>query len=49
VFESLKKRRDGIYRAVPVPPALIETLVMVHGLRELQARRGYGRGVRLWP
>ena len=23
VFESLKKRRDGIYRAVPVPPTLL--------------------------
>ena len=22
VFESLKKRRDGVYRAVPVPPGL---------------------------
>lgn len=49
VFESLKKRRDGIYRAVPVPPALLETLDMVHGIRELQGKRGKGRGVPLWP
>ena len=49
VFESLKKRRDGIYRSVPVPPALLETLNMVHGIRELQVQRGKGRGVRLWP
>jgi integrase len=49
VFESLKKRRAGIYRAVPVPPALLEALNMVHGVRELQAQRGKGRGVRLWP
>jgi integrase/recombinase XerD len=49
VFESLKKRRRGVYRAVPVPPALLEALDLVHGLRELQARRGRGRGVRLWP
>ncbi len=49
VFESLKKRRTGIYRAVPVPPALLETLNMVHGIRELQSQRGKGRGVRLWP
>ena len=49
VFESLKKRRDGIYRSVPVPPALLETLNMVHGIRELQGQRGKGRGVRLWP
>jgi integrase len=49
IFESLKKRRTGIYRAVPVPPALLEALNMVHGIRELQAQRGKGRGVRLWP
>ncbi len=49
VIESLKKRRTGIFRAVPVPPALLETLNMVHGIRELQARRGKGRGLRLWP
>jgi integrase/recombinase XerD len=49
VFESLKKRRRGLYRAVPVPPALLEALDLVHGLRELHARRGQGRGVRLWP
>ena len=49
VIESLKKRRTGIYRAVPVPPALLDALDMVHGVRELQARRDNGRGVRLWP
>jgi integrase/recombinase XerD len=49
VFESLKKRRRGLYRAVPVPPALLDALDLVHGLRELHARRGQGRGVRLWP
>jgi integrase len=49
VLETLKKRRPGIYRAVPVPPALLEALDLVHGIRELQARRGKGRGVRLWP
>jgi integrase len=26
VFESLKKRRSGVYRAVPVPPELLDTL-----------------------
>ena len=35
VFESLKKRRKGIYRAVPVPPALLETLEAVHDLGAL--------------
>jgi integrase len=49
VFESLKKRRTGIFRSVPVPPALLDTLDMVHGIRELHARRGKGRGARLWP
>ncbi len=49
VFESLKKRRIGVYRAVPVPPALLEALNMVHGIRELHGRRGKGGGVRLWP
>lgn len=48
-IESLKKRRSGIYRSVPVPPALLEALDMVHGVRELHASRSQGRGVRLWP
>ncbi|GAC1526842.1 MAG: hypothetical protein NVS2B16_34990 [Chloroflexota bacterium] len=48
-FESLKKRRTGIYRSVPVPPALLDALDMVHGVRELQSGRGKGRGMRLWP
>jgi integrase len=33
VFESLKKRRTGIFRSVPVPPALLDTIDMVHGIR----------------
>jgi integrase/recombinase XerD len=48
-IESLKKRRTGIYRVVPVPPALLETLDMVHGIREARSRRGKGRSERLWP
>lgn len=48
VFESLKKRRTGIYRAVPVPPALLDALDLVHGIRQLQQGRGSGRNVRLW-
>jgi integrase/recombinase XerD len=32
VFETLKKRRRGIYRAVPVPESMLDTLNMVHGL-----------------
>lgn len=45
VLESLKKRRGGIYRAVPVPSALLEELVMAHSVRELQGKRGHGHGV----
>lgn len=40
VFETLKKRRSGVYRAVPVPPRLLDTLELVHGIRE--ARKGRG-------
>ena len=40
VFETLKKRRSGVYRAVPVPPRLLDTLDLVHGVRE--ARKGRG-------
>ena len=49
VFESLKKQRPGVFRAVPVPPSLLEALNLVHGIRELQARRDKGRGERVWP
>ena len=47
VLESLKKRRRGVYRAVPVPPELLNTLDLVHGLRNAQ-RRGQARAL-LWP
>ena len=47
-FESLKKRRGGIYRSVPVPPPLLDTLDLVHNVREVEARRGRGRKVKLW-
>jgi integrase len=49
IFKTLKTRKDGIFRAVPVPPTLLNTLDMVHGIREAQTRRGKGRGERLWP
>lgn len=45
VFETLKKRRDGVFRAVPVPDSLLDTLNLVHGLRENQKRRDQF----LWP
>lgn len=48
VFESLKKRRRGVFRAVPVPPDFLNRLYLVHDLGTLQARPDRGRGVRLW-
>src|SRR3954464_2253821 len=47
VFESLKKRRKGVFRAVPVPPELLDALDLVHGIREAQ-RRGQAKAL-LWP
>lgn len=47
VFETLKKRRAGVYRAVPVPPDLLDMLDLVHGIREAQ-RRGNAKAL-LWP
>lgn len=38
IFETLKKRRGGIYRAVPASPDLLELLDMVHGIREAHGR-----------
>jgi len=49
VFESLKKRKKGIYRQVPVPPAFLDTLDMVHAVRTAQKRPDRGKGARLWP
>jgi integrase/recombinase XerD len=48
IFESLKKRRRGIYRAVPVPPPFLDMLNMVHNLRAAQKRKDRGKGVYLW-
>ncbi|MDI6029078.1 site-specific integrase [Corticibacterium sp. UT-5YL-CI-8] len=33
VFETLKKRRSGVYREVPVPASLLNTLELVHQIR----------------
>jgi integrase len=49
VFETLKKRRRGIFRAVPVPPDLLDALELVHGITEAQRRPDGGSGRRLWP
>jgi integrase len=44
-FETLKKRRRGVFRAVPVPPDLVTMLDFVHDLRRAQRRKDRGRGV----
>jgi integrase len=49
VFESLKKRRRGVYRPVPVPPELLDTLDMAHGLRQIHKKRGARLDEPLWP
>lgn len=41
VVETLKKRTKGIYRAIPVPDSLLDTLDMVHGL--IEASKGKKR------
>lgn len=48
VFESLKKRRRGVYRAVPVPLPVMDAIDLAHGLREARSARDGGRSVRLW-
>ena len=39
VFESLKKRKKGIFRAVPIPPSLIDALDLVHNIRKKKNSR----------
>jgi integrase len=45
-FESLKKRRRGLFRTVPIPPELATMLDLVFGLRGL---RGPAAKTPLWP
>lgn len=47
VFETLKKRKRGVYRAVPVPDTTLDLLAMVHGLRERKTRQQ--KTAPLWP
>ena len=48
VIESAKKRQTGIYRPIPVPPALLDMLNLVHDIRAAHKRRDRGETVRLW-
>ena len=49
IFETLKKRRKGVYRAVPVPPAVIDAQNLAHAIREAQVGKDGGTGQLLWP
>jgi integrase len=48
VIEYKKKRQGGVYRPVPVPPAFLDTLNMVHDVRAAQKHRDHGKSLRLW-
>jgi integrase/recombinase XerD len=47
VFETLKRRARGVYRAVPVPPELFDLLDTSHRFRETM-KSGEGSTRRLW-
>jgi integrase len=48
VIESLKKRRKGVYRAIPVPPPFLIALDQAHDLSAARRQPGGGIGIRLW-
>ena len=48
ILRSLKKRREDIYRAVPVPHSFLDTINTAHGIREARKKRKKS-DVRLWP
>lgn len=48
VLESLKKRRRGVFRAIPLPDELLAELDRVHGLAGHQGELNV-RNRRLWP
>lgn len=48
MIESLKKRRQGVYRAIPVPRLLLERLESIHELSITQLDPA-SRTKRLWP
>ena len=48
IFESLKKRRLGVFRAIPIPQALVLDLENTHGVRASQRDAKLAQK-RLWP
>jgi len=48
VIESLKKRRRGLYRAIPMPSGVLAELNRVHEVFTARQHAEFGRA-RLWP
>jgi integrase/recombinase XerD len=48
VLESLKKRRRGVFRAIPLPASLLDELACVHHLSDRGSHPDAGSR-RLWP
>jgi integrase/recombinase XerD len=48
VVETLKKRREGVYRSIPASPELLDALRLVHGLGGARRRTRAGNDL-LWP
>jgi integrase/recombinase XerD len=46
---SLKKRKLGVHRQVPVPAEFLDSTNDVHGIREIQKKGHAGLNERLWP
>lgn len=38
-FETLKQRKEGVFRSVPVPERVLDALELVHGIRKAQRSR----------
>lgn len=47
-FETLKKRKRGMYRVVPVPLEVVTMLDFVHNIRRGQGRQDHGSTQPLW-
>jgi integrase/recombinase XerD len=45
VLESLKQRRRGVYRPVPLPPSFLDSLNLVHNLKPVERRKDTGKGL----
>ena len=47
-LRSLKKRRDDVYRVVPVPPDYMDSLQRTFSIRQAQRRKN-AKNERIWP